>query len=64
MIVCLCNALTEAQLAEAVAKGARRPREVYATCSCKVQCGNCSRTILGMIRDALTPGRGAEPALT
>ena len=52
MIVCLCNALTDAQLSEAVAQGASRPRDVYAACDCKAQCGTCTRTILGMIREA------------
>jgi bacterioferritin-associated ferredoxin len=56
MILCLCNALSEAQLAEAVADGARRPREVYAACGCTAQCGTCTRAILAMIRD---PGRPA-----
>ena len=52
MIVCLCNALTEAQLSEAVGNGAQRPREVYAACDCKAQCGTCTRMILSMIREA------------
>ena len=59
MIVCSCNALTEAQLSAAVGKGALRPREVYAACDCKAQCGGCTRTILGMIREAKGPGAGA-----
>ena len=55
MIICLCNALTEAQLAEAVAQGASRPRDVYAACDCKAQCGTCTRTILSLIREAQAP---------
>lgn len=62
MIVCLCNALTEAQLGEAVAQGASRPREVYAACDCKAQCGTCTRLILAMIRDAKAE-RGREVRL-
>ncbi|MCO6415528.1 (2Fe-2S)-binding protein [Siccirubricoccus sp. KC 17139] len=59
MIVCLCNALTDRQLEQAVAQGARRPREVYAACDCKAQCGTCTRMVLGMIRDAvLQPAAG------
>jgi bacterioferritin-associated ferredoxin len=57
MIICLCNALTDAQLSDAVSQGARRPRDVYAACACKAQCGGCTRTILGMIREM--PGTGA-----
>ena len=51
MIVCLCNALTDTQLCDAVARGSCRPREVYAACGCKAQCGACTRTILAMIRE-------------
>ena len=62
MIVCLCNALTEAQLSEAVGKGAQRPREVYAACDCKAQCGGCTRTILGLIREGQGGCAGASGA--
>jgi len=55
MIVCLCNALSDAQLAEAIARGARRPHDVYAACSCKAQCGTCTRTILGLLREPRPP---------
>ena len=55
MIVCLCIALTESRLNEAVAQGARRPRDVYAACDCKAQCGTCTRMILNMIREAQEP---------
>ena len=61
MILCLCNALTDTQLADAVAKGACRPREVYAACDCKAQCGSCTRTILGMIRDLASPAAALQP---
>jgi bacterioferritin-associated ferredoxin len=58
MYVCLCNALTEAQAKWAVADGARRPREVYAACGCGAQCGRCTRTILGIIREAAGEAAG------
>jgi bacterioferritin-associated ferredoxin len=61
VIVCLCNALTDTRLNEAVAQGARRPRDVYAACDCKAQCGTCTRMILGMIREAQEPA-SANPA--
>lgn len=63
MIVCLCNALTDAQLADAVAQGARRPRDVYAACDCKAQCGTCTRMILSMIREAPTTPVAAQTGL-
>jgi bacterioferritin-associated ferredoxin len=55
MILCLCNALSDKQVTEAVEKGAAKPREVYAHCACKAQCGTCTRLILTMIRDLAAP---------
>ncbi|HYZ34456.1 MAG TPA: (2Fe-2S)-binding protein [Crenalkalicoccus sp.] len=51
MYVCLCNSLTDAQVKRVVQEGACRPRDVYGVCGCRAQCGGCTRTILGMIRD-------------
>ncbi|WP_240046506.1 (2Fe-2S)-binding protein [Paracraurococcus ruber] len=63
MIVCLCNALTDAQLADAVAQGATRPRDVYAACDCKAQCGTCTKMIVSMIRDTRSAALAAEGRL-
>jgi bacterioferritin-associated ferredoxin len=52
MIICSCNVLSDGQLSDAIAQGAHRPREVYAACGCKAECGNCARTILTLIREA------------
>lgn len=49
--VCICNALTDRKLQEAIADGSRRPAEVYAACGCRAQCGNCVRAILTLLRD-------------
>ncbi|MGG5807774.1 (2Fe-2S)-binding protein [Falsiroseomonas sp. CW058] len=51
MYICNCNALTDKQISAAVAGGADRPREVYAACGCKAQCGCCTGTILAMVRE-------------
>ncbi len=52
MYVCICNALTDRRLKEAaVAHGCRRPGEVYAACGCSVQCGQCVRAVLNLLRD-------------
>jgi bacterioferritin-associated ferredoxin len=55
--ICNCNALTDKQIAAAVAAGAIRPRDVYAVCGCKAECGCCTATILAMVRDG-TPAAG------
>jgi bacterioferritin-associated ferredoxin len=65
--ICLCNALTDKQVRQAVADGASRPRDVYGACGCRAQCGTCARAVLASIRDAaavLAPpvgGRAARP---
>jgi bacterioferritin-associated ferredoxin len=50
MYVCLCNALTDAQLRTAAA-GAARVRDVYAGCCCQAQCGCCTATVLSILRE-------------
>ena len=51
MYICLCNALSDLQIRQAVRDGACRPRDVYAACGCRAQCGTCTRELLGIIRD-------------
>jgi bacterioferritin-associated ferredoxin len=51
MYVCLCNALTDAQIRAAAAAGATRPREVFASCGCGAQCANCTRTIRAILHE-------------
>ena len=41
MIVCMCNALGEAQVREATRAGSRRPACAYARLGCKPKCGQC-----------------------
>ncbi|MGK7862979.1 (2Fe-2S)-binding protein [Falsiroseomonas sp. E2-1-a4] len=50
MYICICNALTDKQIAAALASGADRPHDVYAACGCRAQCGGCTGTILSMVR--------------
>ena len=52
MYICLCNALTDRKLKQAAtAIGSTRPGEIYAACGCRVQCGQCVRTIVNLLRD-------------
>lgn len=52
MYLCLCNALTDRQLTQAVADPTtRRPSDVYAACGCRAQCGACVKAVLGLLRD-------------
>ena len=50
MVICSCNVLTAKQVAEAIAAGASRPRDIYAACGCKADCGCCTAAILGIVR--------------
>ncbi len=51
MYVCLCNALTDTQIRDAIAGGAQRPKDVYTACGCNAQCGCCTGTMLTIIRE-------------
>lgn len=61
MYLCLCNAISDAQVETAVREGARHPRDVHARCGCRVQCGRCTAIILGALR-ALTAAAPAPHA--
>lgn len=61
MYVCLCNALTDGQVQQAVADGAARPRDVYGACGCRAQCSSCARAILAAIRDTAAALAGPAP---
>ncbi len=49
--LCICNALTDRQVAQAVAGSATRPTEIYEACGCRAQCGACVKTLLGLLRE-------------
>ncbi|MGE0415356.1 MAG: bacterioferritin-associated ferredoxin [Acetobacteraceae bacterium] len=56
MYICLCNAMTDADIRRAIANGARRPREVYEAAGCQAQCGGCTPTILDLLRGSSSSG--------
>ena len=41
MIVCVCNAITEAEVRDAAHMGATKPEQAYAQYGCEPQCGCC-----------------------
>ena len=49
MLVCLCNRLSEAQIGQAIAEGARTPPEVFEHCDARRACPNCSNSIRGLL---------------
>ena len=42
MYICICNALNEKRVRQAIENGARRPVEVYNALGCRPQCGQCA----------------------
>ena len=51
MYVCLCNAVRERQIANAVSQGCRSVGEVHRSLGTRPQCGKCTCDIAQMIRN-------------
>jgi bacterioferritin-associated ferredoxin len=50
--ICICNALTDRKLKEAIASSeSQRPKEVYAACGCRAKCGKCVDLVKDLLRD-------------
>lgn len=47
MVVCICNALNEATIHEAL-KRCCKVKDVHSACDCEVQCGSCLEYIATM----------------
>ena len=52
MYVCICNALTEKQIREALAARPADVRAVYRHHDCKPQCGRCVAEVCAMLKKA------------
>ena len=52
MYVCVCNAVTESQVKQAVDGGARTLRALQATLDIGLECGRCARYAKGMLKGA------------
>ncbi|MFJ4191574.1 bacterioferritin-associated ferredoxin [Kitasatospora sp. NPDC089509] len=59
MYVCMCHAVTEAQVKTAIDAGATTPREIAKGCKAGTDCGSCVRRI-----QALLGEHGARPCPT
>lgn len=51
MIICVCRSLNTSKVTDAIAAGARSPREVHAHHATTINCGKCCETVCGMIRE-------------
>lgn len=53
MYVCVCRAVTERQIVQAVAEGARCLKDLRSTLGVTVECGACARCALTLIQTTL-----------
>lgn len=51
MYVCICNALTEADISRCLESGAGTAAEVYKAAGCRPNCGICKDDMETLIRD-------------
>ncbi len=51
--------MTDSDVRAAVAAGAARPKEVYACCGGRAQCGCCTSTVLQILRENGAPASAA-----
>ncbi|MFN4087515.1 MAG: bacterioferritin-associated ferredoxin [Alphaproteobacteria bacterium] len=56
MYVCVCNALNERKVAEAIAMSPGSVARVYKHHGCAPQCGKCVPVMRDMVRQAGSPG--------
>lgn len=61
MYVCICNALCDRTIREALDTGVERAGDVHARLGCETQCGRCLPTIADML-DGYRNGGRAEAA--
>ena len=52
MYVCICNALTDGEIAETSRRGARTVKEAYAVLGVESNCGHCTCTAEEILRQA------------
>lgn len=63
MYVCLCLGVTDRDIENAVADGARSWREVRKATGCAGQCGKCACTGKGVMREAISQELSLDPNL-
>ena len=65
MYVCICNAITDREIDQAIADGHGSVDAIYRACGVAPQCGTCADQIRTMIDLRLTASAGpsADPVL-
>jgi len=54
MYVCICNAVTDSAIRQAVSEGARSLRDLSARTGCSTQCGRCVHTARDVLDETLS----------
>ena len=60
MYVCLCNGITDGQIRDAIARGARRLEDLSRELGVATGCGSCACLASEMLGDAPAPGTSAS----
>jgi len=61
MYVCICNAVTDSDIRNAVDDGVRNLNQLKQTTGCGTTCGCCKDMAFEVLQQALTERRGAQP---
>lgn len=61
MLVCHCKVITEHDIRDAIAAGARDEHEIAARCAAGGECGGCLPTIRSLLREAGHEPTGETP---
>jgi bacterioferritin-associated ferredoxin len=60
MYVCICRAIREREIDDAVRAGARRPADVFRACGKSPQCGTCACDMRERINDTIARERAVQ----
>jgi len=63
MYVCVCNAVTDSDIREAVGDGVRNLKHLKRTTGCGSTCGNCEEMVAEVLQQALTEKRQSRNLL-
>ncbi|MGC6472490.1 MAG: (2Fe-2S)-binding protein [Parvibaculales bacterium] len=50
MYVCICNAINDQQVSQAISRGCKSPLDIYAECGHEPQCGRCMERMWEMLK--------------
>ncbi len=63
MYVCLCNAVTDSDIRNAVDEGVRNLKQLRQVTDCGATCGSCNEMALEVLQQAITTKRQSESLL-